>query len=102
MQSLFSEQWHVVRFLRPCLREGVQALPRRLRGRDWVLLHDPVTQKFMRISPEVWHILKLMTGRHTLDEIWEAAYSDIPSPQHTDQQAGEDVGHGMVAVARGC
>jgi putative peptide zinc metalloprotease protein len=81
MQSLFSEHWHVVRFLRPSLREGVQALPRRLRGRDWVLLHDPVTQKFLRITPEVWHVLKLMNGKRTLDEIWEGAYSDTPHPQ---------------------
>lgn len=83
MQSLFSEHWHVVRFLRPSLREGVQSLPRRLRGRDWILLHDPVTQKFLRITPEVWRVLKLMNGKRTLDEIWEAAYTDIKPPQDT-------------------
>lgn len=73
MQTLLSEHWHAVRFLRPRLREGVQALHRRLRGRNWVLLLDPVTQRFHRVTPPVWQVLSLLDGRRTLDEIWDAA-----------------------------
>lgn len=73
MQTLFSEHWHAVRNLRPRLRDGVQPLPRRLRGQPWVLLHDPVTQRFVRITPAVWRTLQLLDGRRTLDEVWAAA-----------------------------
>lgn len=73
MQTLLSEHWHAVRFLRPRLREGVQALHRRLRGRNWVLLLDPVTQRFHRVTPPVWQVLSLLDGRRTLDEVWDAA-----------------------------
>lgn len=73
MQTLLSEHWHAVRFLRPRLREGVQALHRRLRGRNWVLLLDPVTQRFHRVTPPVWQVLSLLDGRRTLDEVWDVA-----------------------------
>ena len=43
MQALLSEHWHAVRMLRPRLREGVQPLHRRLRGKAWVLPSDPAT-----------------------------------------------------------
>ena len=73
MQAIWSEHWHAVRFLRPRLRHGVQALHRPLRGRSWVLLLDPVTQRFHRMSPQVWGVLQLLDGRRTLDEVWAAA-----------------------------
>lgn len=73
MQTLLSEHWHAVRFLRPRLREGVQPLHRLLRGKPWVLLLDPVTQRFHRMTPQVWRVLQLLDGRRTLDEVWNAA-----------------------------
>src|SRR3954447_1338610 len=73
MQSPWSEHWHSVRFLRPCLRDGVLALHRPLRGRAWVLLVDPVTQRFHRMAPSVWRMLQLLDGRRTLDDVWAAA-----------------------------
>lgn len=73
MQALLSEHWHAVRHLRPGLRDGVQALHRRLRGRAWVLLFDPMSQRFHRVTPRVWAVLSLLDGRRTLDEVWEQA-----------------------------
>ena len=73
MQAVLSEHWHAVRSLRPRLRDGVQPLHRRLRRRSWVLLSDPVTQRFHRMTPEVWRVLALCDGRRTLDEVWQAA-----------------------------
>lgn len=34
MQSLFSEHWHIVRHLRPQLRQNIEILPRILRGKN--------------------------------------------------------------------
>jgi len=73
MHSLLSEHWHAVRFLRPRLRQGVEPLHRRLRGKAWVLLLDPVTQRFHRVTPAVWRVLELLDGRRTLDDVWAAA-----------------------------
>ena len=73
MQALLSEHWHALRHLRPRLREGVQPLHRRLRRRSWVLLSDPVGQRFHRTTPEVWRVIALCDGRRTLDQVWDAA-----------------------------
>ena len=69
MHTLLSEHWHAVRHLRPRLREGVEVLHRRLRGKPWVLLFDPVSQRFHRAPPVVHRILRLMDGRRTLEEL---------------------------------
>lgn len=87
MQTLLSEHWHAVRFLRPRLREGVQALHRRLRGRPWVLLFDPVTQRFHRVTPAVHRVLQLLDGRRTLDEVWDAACAQAGQGDDADAAA---------------
>ena len=71
MQTLFSEHWHLVKLTKPRLREAVDVFPRRLRGRSWIFLHDQATQKFLRLTPEAWMIIKLMDGNTNLETIWE-------------------------------
>jgi len=90
MHTLFSEHWHAVRFLRPRLREGVQPLYRMLRGKPWILLQDPVTQRFHRVTPQVWQVLQLLDGRRTLDEVWDAACEYAASPPAGVQAKNQD------------
>ncbi len=87
MPSIWSEHWHAVRLLRPRLRDGVQALHRQLRGRTWVLLLDPVTQRFHRMSPQVWGVLQLLDGQRTLDQVWAAACAVPARPSAAPRQA---------------
>lgn len=77
MQALLSEHWHAVRFLKPRLRPGVQPLHRMLRGKPWVLLQDPVAQRFHRVSPAVWRVLALLDGTRTLDAVWAQACAQV-------------------------
>ena len=95
MQTLLSDHWHAVRSVRPRLRDGVTALHRRLRGRPWVLLLDPVTQRFHRLTPQVWRVLALCDGRRTLDEVWSAACEPGAA---TAQQAGPISQHELVQL----
>ena len=44
-----------------------------MRGKPWVLLFDPVTQRFHRVTPQVHEVLELLDGRRTLDEVWDCA-----------------------------
>ena len=83
MKALHSEHWHAVRRLCPRLREGVEVVHRRLRGQPWVLLIDPVSHRFHRVSPSLWQVLVLMDGRRSLDQIWQQAM------QQAEQQAGQ-------------
>jgi putative peptide zinc metalloprotease protein len=79
VQALLSEHWHVVRALRPRLREGVEPLHRVLRGKPWVLLMDPATHRFHRLPPRAWRVVERLDGRHTLDEVWEGLCAQAES-----------------------
>lgn len=89
MQALFSEHWHAVRGLKPRLRDGVEVLHRRLRGKPWVMLLDPVTHRFHRMTPAVWRVVSLLDGKRTLDDIWDAACS--PEAADVAESASDDV-----------
>ena len=97
MQTLLSEHWHAVRYLRPRLREGVQPLHRRLRGKPWVLLFDPLTQRFHRMSPPVWRVLQLLDGKRTLDEVWDEACAQV-DPDGTGSEATAISQHELVQL----
>jgi putative peptide zinc metalloprotease protein len=99
VQTLLSEHWHAVRFLRPRLREGVQPLHRLLRGKPSVLLYDPVTQRFHRMAPRVWRVLQLFDGRRTLDEVWNAACDKADSGGAFGEREGETISqHELVQL----
>lgn len=73
MTALFSEHWHLVKDVKPKLREAIDVFPRRLRGRSWVFLHDQKTQKFVRLTPEAWLVVAMMDGKYSVNELWEKA-----------------------------
>ena len=73
MQSLFSEHWHLVRHLKPQLRQNVEVLPRTLRGRAWFLLFEPMSQRFVRVNPETWYVITLLDGQSNVEQIWDKA-----------------------------
>ncbi|HMX09907.1 MAG TPA: biotin/lipoyl-binding protein [Burkholderiaceae bacterium] len=91
MQALHSEHWYAVRQLCPRLREGVEVVHRRLRGQPWVLLIDPASHRFHRVSPKLWELLVLMDGKRSLDQIW----------QRSLQQAEERAAQGALPLPLG-
>jgi putative peptide zinc metalloprotease protein len=86
MQALWSPHWHAVRHARLALRDGVQVIHRRLRGRAWVLLLDPVTQRFHRLTPKVWSVVAALNGRRTLEDVWQLVSA---APQHPDADVSQ-------------
>jgi putative peptide zinc metalloprotease protein len=99
MQTLLSEHWHAVRFLKPRLRPGVQPLHRVLRGQPWVLLQDPVTQRFHRVSPQVWRVLALLDGSRSLDEVWAEALAQGEAAASGEATATEAISqHELVQL----
>ncbi len=86
VDSLFSESWYRVADLRPRLRSHAQIHRHAYRGRDWYVLQDHSTGRFHRFSPEAYHIIGLMDGRHTLDQIWEAACAALGDDMPTQEE----------------
>lgn len=86
--SAFSQNWFRVAGLRPRLRAHARIHRQRFRGADWYVVQDDQTGRFHRISPAANHMLGLMTGRRTVDEIWRATVAwlgDEAAPPTQDE-----------------
>lgn len=77
MNSLFSDSWYRVAGLKPRLRSHAQIHRHTYRQRDWYVLQDHSSGGFHRFSEEAYHIIGLMDGRRTLNEIWAFACANL-------------------------
>ncbi len=71
--SLFSPSWYRVAALKPRLRAHVKVHRHAFRGRVWFVLDDPAGQRAHRFTPAAHHVVGLMDGRRSVQQIWVAA-----------------------------
>jgi len=99
MQALLSENWHSVRGLKPRLRAGVRIYHRIFRQKPAVLLFDPSSHRFHRLSSETWRVVELFDGERTVEEIWDAAALSDPASENVRADRGEAIGqHDLVQL----
>lgn len=90
MHAVLSDNWHSVRWLKPQLREGVRTYHRVFRGRRAVVLFDPSSHRFHRLSLEAWRVVSLFDGQRTLDEIWQQSALQEPDADADAQSFHQD------------
>jgi putative peptide zinc metalloprotease protein len=66
----FSQSWSRVSRLTPTLRPHVQIHRQLYRGEPWHIVHDPVSNNFFRLNPVAYHLVGLLDGRRTVDDVW--------------------------------
>jgi len=71
--SLFSPSWYRVSDLKPRLRTHAQIHRHSYGGEVWYVLQDHVSGRFYRFTPIAYHVIGLMDGKRTIQEIWEKA-----------------------------
>lgn len=71
--SFLSTAWYRVAALRPRLRSHARIQRQRYRDRPWYVVRDCATGKLHRFTPGACHVLQLMDGKRTLDEIWRTS-----------------------------
>ncbi|MCG2593739.1 efflux RND transporter periplasmic adaptor subunit [Ramlibacter sp. XY19] len=71
--SLFSPSWYRVAELRPRLRGHLRVHRHEYRGQRWYVLEDLLSRRMHRFNPAAHHILGLMDGRRTVQELWDLA-----------------------------
>ncbi len=71
--SLFSPSWYRVADLRPRLRGHLKVHRHHYRGQRWYVLEDLLSRRMHRFNPAAHHILGLMDGRRTVQELWDLA-----------------------------
>jgi len=72
-ESFFSPSWYRVAKLQPRLRRHADIHRHHYGGELWYVLQDHATGKFFRFTPIVYHVLGLMDGKLTVQELWEKA-----------------------------
>jgi len=71
--SPYSTLWPRVAHLKPRLRTHAQLHRQQFRGQTWYVIQDHATSRFHRFTPAVHHLIALMDGHRTLQEIWDEA-----------------------------
>ena len=67
---LFSSSWYRIARLQPRLRRHAQLHRHEYRGEVWFVLQNHVTGQLYRFSPVVYHVIGLMDGRRSVEELW--------------------------------
>ena len=74
--SLVSSHWYRVHRLAPQLRDTLKIHAQRWRGQLWYVVEDRLNGKYHRFDRHAVRILRLLDGRHTLEQIWQRLAAD--------------------------
>ncbi len=92
-ENLFSPSWYRVTGLKPRLRSHARIHRHNYRDQLWYVLQDPSSGKFHRFRPAAYHLIGLMDGERTVDEIWELGNKQLgdeaPTQEETIQFLGQ-------------
>ncbi len=75
--SLFSANWYKVSDLKVRVRKHADIHRHVYRDKVWFILQDHVTGQFQRFTPQAYHLIGLMDGSRTLDEVWNVACESL-------------------------
>ena len=85
-ESLFSPSWYRVAPLRPRLRGHTQVHRHSYRDEIWYVLQDQLSGKFHRFSEGANHVIGLMDGERTVDQIWKLAAEELGDDSPTQEE----------------
>jgi putative peptide zinc metalloprotease protein len=92
-KTLFSTNWYRVASLRPRLRSHAQIHRQVFRKQIWYVLQDHVNGRFHRLTPAAYHVVTLMNGRRTVQDIWEIVVEklegDLPTQDEVVRLLGQ-------------
>lgn len=72
-----SSDWYRVAELKPALRSHGRVVRQRFRGRAWYVLHDPATQRALRLSPTAWMLVSSLDGATSVDAAWHRIVAEV-------------------------
>jgi putative peptide zinc metalloprotease protein len=73
--------------LKPRLRSHVEIHRHHYRGDLWYVLEDHASSRLGRFTPAAYHIIGLMDGKRTVQEIWDAARDRLGEEAPTQEEA---------------
>ena len=85
-ESMFSPFWYRVAGLRPRLKGSVRIHRHYYRDQLWYVLQDASTGLNHRFSPQVHHIISLLDGVRSLQDVWELSLSRLSDDAPTQDE----------------
>ncbi len=67
--SLFNPSWYRVASLKPRLKTHAMIHRHNYGGEVWYVLQDHISGRFYRFTPIAYHIIGLMDGKRSVQEI---------------------------------
>jgi len=101
-ETLFSPSWYRVAALRPRIRAHVRIHRHSFRGEVWFVLHDVAAERSHRFSAAAHHVIGLMDGDRTVQQIWEAACTQLGDAAPTQEDVIRLLGQLHAADALLC
>ena len=83
--ALFSPSWYRVSGLKPRIRAHVRILRQTFRNQVWFVLQDDAAERAHRFTPAAHHVIGLMDGRRSVQQVWEAASSSLGDAAPTQE-----------------
>ncbi len=77
-EKTFSESWHRVAKETVYLRATVRVGRQTFRGERWMVIEDPVDNKFFRVRPVAWEFLARLSPSRTVGQAWEEVLRLFP------------------------
>lgn len=84
--SLFSPSWYRVADLRPRLRSHLEIHRHHYRGELWYVLQDHSASRLQRFTPAAYHLIGLMDGKRTVQEIWDTVGAHLGDDAPTQEE----------------
>jgi putative peptide zinc metalloprotease protein len=101
-ETLFSPSWYRVASLRPRIRSHVRIHRHSFRGEVWFVLQDEAAERAHRFSAAAHHVIGLMNGERTVQQIWEAACAQLGDAAPTQEDVIRLLGQLHAADALLC
>lgn len=75
--AFLSDSWFRVAALCPRLRHPIRVSRQRYRGKPWYVVHDPLTNRVQRFSPNAWWLASQFDGGNSVDGVWQRALREL-------------------------
>jgi putative peptide zinc metalloprotease protein len=101
-ETLFSPSWYRVAALKPRIRAHARILRQSFRDEVWYVLQDQAAERAHRFTPSAYHFIGLMDGDRTVQQLWEAASTQLGDGAPTQEEVIRLLGQLHAADALLC
>lgn len=86
VSQTFSESWHRIAGQKIALRRGINVRRQNFRGKRWIVLENPLSNQFFRLSPAAYEFVARLRPNRTVEEVWVECLEKFPDEAPGQEQ----------------